>query len=103
MTRFNYTWILLVLVDKKILGGGITMLVVGVALLAFINSTVPAGQAGMTEEEIIDLLTKEQENKDMNTLASILSGAGFLLVLISFGARRKNKESTKKEEKKPAS
>jgi hypothetical protein len=39
----------------------------------------------------------------MNTLASILSGVGFLLVLISFGARRKNKESTKKEEKKPAS
>ncbi len=91
------------LVDKKILGGGITMLVVGVALLAFINSTVPAGQAEMTEEEIIDLLTKEQENKDMNTLASILSGVGFLLVLISFGARRKNKESAKKEEKKPAS
>ena len=79
------------------------MLVVGVALLAIINSTVPAGQAGMTEEEIIDLLTKEQENNDMNSLASILAGVGFLLVLISFGARRKNKESAKKEEKKPAS
>ena len=91
------------LVDKKILGGGLSMIVVGLTLLAIINSLVPAGQAGMTEEEILDLLTKEQENKDMNTLASILTGVGFLLVLISFGARRKNKESTKKEEKKPAS
>jgi hypothetical protein len=91
----------LVLVDKKILGGGLAMVLVGLALLAIINSSVPAGQAGMTEEEIIDLLTKEQENTDMNTLASILTGVGFLLVLISFGARRKSKGSAKKVEKKP--
>ena len=77
------------------------MLVVGMALLVGINSAVPAGKSGMTEEEVIDLATKELENQDMNTLASILTGLGFLLVLISFGARRKNKESTKKVEKKP--
>jgi hypothetical protein len=71
----------LVLVDKKILGGGLAMLVVGIILLIVINSSVPAGQSGMSEEEILDLLTKEQENKDMNTLASILTGVGFLLVL----------------------
>ena len=92
----------MVLVDKRILGGGLAMAVVGLALLTIINSSVPAGQSGMTKEEIIDLLTKEQENKDMNTLASILTGVGFLLVLISFGARRKSKESAKKEEKKPS-
>jgi dolichol kinase len=90
-----------VLIDKKILGGGISMLVVGMILLVIINSSIPAGQSGMTEEEIIDLLTKEQENKDMNTLAGILTGVGFLLVLISFGARRKSKGTAKKEEKKP--
>ena len=90
----------MVLVDKRILGGGLAMVVVGLALLAIINSSVPAGQTGMTEEEIIDLWTKEQENKDMNTLASILTGVGFLLVLISFGARRKSKDGVKKEEKK---
>ena len=89
------------LVDKKILGGGLAMLCVGIILLIIINSSIPAGQSGMTEEQIIDLLTKEQENKDMNTLASILTGLGFLMVLISFGARRKNKESAKKTEKKP--
>lgn len=77
------------------------MLVVGMVLLAIINSSIPAGKPGMTEEEIIGLMIKEQENKDMNILASILTGVGFLLVLISFGARRKNKEGTKKTEKKP--
>jgi len=91
----------LVLVDKKILGGGLAMLIVGMSLLISINSSTPVGMAGMTEEEIIDLATKEQENKDMNTLASILTGLGFLLVLISFGTRRKSKESPKKDEKKP--
>jgi hypothetical protein len=89
------------LVDKKILAGGIAMFAVGIILLAIINSSIPAGKSGMTEEEIIDLRTQEQENKDMNTLASILTGLGFLLILISFGARRKNKSNPKKEEKKP--
>ena len=90
----------MVLVDKKILAGGMAMLVLGMILLVTINSSVPSGKSGMTEEAIFDLLTKEQENKDMNTLASILTGVGFLLVLISFGARRKN-NGAKKIEKKP--
>ena len=77
------------------------MLVVGMALLAIINSSVPVGKAGMTEEEIIELMIQEEENKNMNTLASILTGVGFLLVLISFGARKKSAGSAKKEEKKP--
>ncbi len=89
------------LVDKKILSGGIAMLIVGGVILLYLNSVVPAGQAGMTEEEILELMIKEQENQDMNTLAGILFGVGFLLVLISFGARRR-KGSAKKEEKKPA-
>ena len=37
-----------------------------------------------------------------STVASILFGVGFLLVLISFGARRKKKGGAKKTEKKPA-
>lgn len=87
--------------DKRILGGGVAMLIVGMVFLLLINSSTPIGRTGMTDEEILDLATKEQENKDMNTLASILTGIGFLLVLISFGTRRRNKESPKKEEKKP--
>ena len=88
-------------VDKKIFAGGITMLVVGIIIVININATMPVGQSGMTEEEVIDLMTKQQESKDMNNLAGILIGIGFMLILISFGAKRRRKDSPKKEEKKP--
>jgi len=89
------------LIDKKIFAGGTIMLVIGVIIIININATMPVGQSGMTEEETIDLMTKQQESKDMNTLAGILIGVGFMLILISFGARRKRKGSPEKEEKKP--
>ena len=91
----------MVLVDKRILAGGIAMIIVGIILVVNISATMPAGQAGMTEEEVVDLLISQQENQDYNTLAGMLIGVGFLLVLISFGARRK-KDSAKRKEKKPA-
>ncbi len=77
------------------------MLIVGITLTVIISATMPAGQVGMTEEEIFDLMVAQQETQDYNTLSGILIGIGFLLVLISFGARRR-KGSAKKEEKKPA-
>jgi hypothetical protein len=89
------------LVDKKICAGGITMLVVGIIIMINLNATMPVGQSGMTEEEVIDLMTKQQENQDMTTLAGILIGIGFMLILISFGAKRRRKGSPEKEEKKP--
>ena len=89
------------LVDKKILAGGITMVIVGTIIMINLNAAMPVGQSGMTEEEIIDLMTKQQENQDMTTFAGILIGIGFMLILISFGARRKRKSSPEKEEKKP--
>ena len=76
------------------------MVIVGIILTVSISSTMPAGQTGMTEEEIFDLMVAQQETQDYNTLSGILIGIGFLLVLISFGARRR-KGSVKKEEKKP--
>lgn len=91
----------MVLVDKKILAGGLAMIIVGIILVLNLSATMPAGQTGMTEEEIVDLLVAQQENQDYNTLAGMLIGIGFLLVLISFGARRK-KDSAKRKEKKPA-
>lgn len=90
----------MVLVDKRLLVGGLAMLIVGFGLSFTINSSIPAGHSGMTEEEIIDLRTAEQENRDYNTLSGILIGIGFLLVLISFGVR-KRKGTVKREEKKP--
>ena len=82
------------------LAGGMLMIIVGLVLTISINDAVPVGQAGMTEEEVIDLLIAEQENEDYNTLAGILFGLGFLLVLISFGARKKKGKPTKQVEKK---
>ena len=76
------------------------MIIVGLVLTISINDAVPVGQAGMTEEEVIDFLIAEQENEDYNTLAGILFGLGFLLVLISFGARKKKGKPTKQVEKK---
>ncbi len=89
------------LIDKRILAGGLAMLVVGFSLSVSVSSSVPVGTTGMTEEETLELLLKQQENEDMNTLAGILIGVGFLLVLVSFGARRKRKGGPKKVEKKP--
>lgn len=76
------------------------MLVVGISISLYLNSIIPLGTPGMTETETLELLLKQQENEDMNTLTGILIGIGFLLVLISFGARRKRKDGLKKVEKK---
>ncbi len=89
------------LVDKKILVSGIAMIAVGISISLYLNSVTPVGTTGMTEEETLDLLIKQQENQDFNTLIGILIGVGFMLVLISFGARRKRKGGVKKVEKKP--
>ncbi len=91
----------MVLVDRRILSGGLAMVVVGITLSLYLNSTIPVGTSGMTEEETFDLLIRQQENQDMNNLSGILMGIGFLLVLISFGARRKRKGGAKKVEEKP--
>jgi len=89
-----------VLVDKKIFAGGMAMLIIGTIIMINLNLTMPIGHAGMTNEEIIDLMMKQKENQEKNTLVGILIGIGFMLILISFGARRR-KGSPKKEEKKP--
>ena len=90
------------LIDKKILCGGIALLVVGFALTATFGSMSPVGREGMTDDEIAAFLIEEQENQDYTTLAGIMIGVGFLLILISFGARRKKKGGAKRTEKKPA-
>ena len=90
----------MVLVDKRILAGGIAMIIAGM-VVAVTSGEPPTGESGMTEEEIIDLLIAEDENQAYQMLSGILVGIGFLLVLISFGARRK-KDSVKRKEKKPA-
>ncbi len=77
------------------------MIIVGIILSLYLNAVIPLGTSGMTEEETMDLLIRQQENQDLNNLSGILIGIGFLLVLISFGARRKRKDRVEKVEKKP--
>jgi hypothetical protein len=90
------------LVDKKILTGGLVMIAVGIAFSVTLNDSVPIGEGGMTEEQKLEFLLEERENSDYTTLSGILFGVGFLLILISFGARKKRKGGAKKTEKKPA-
>ena len=88
----------MVLIDKKILAGGLVMIIVGI-MITFTYSDQPIGQSGMSEEEVIDLLIAEDQNQAYQMLSGILIGVGFLLVLISFGARRKKDSATRKEKK----
>ena len=83
------------------MGGGLAMIIFGVVITFYLTETSPVGRAGMTDDQKLDLLIAEQENSDYRTLSGILIGIGFLLVLISFGARRKRGAGAKKTEKKP--
>jgi len=76
------------------------MIIIGI-IITVAYSDQPRGQSGMTEEEIIDLMIAEDQNQAYQMVSGILVGIGFLLVLISFGARRK-KDSVTRKEKKPA-
>ena len=78
------------------------MIIAGTVILLHLTEITPIGKTGMTEDEKLNLLLAERENSDYRTLSGILIGIGFLLVLISFGARRKRKGSAKKIEKKPS-
>lgn len=81
---------------------GIVMIIAGIVILSYLTEVTPIGKTGMTDDEKINLLLAERENSDYRTLSGILIGFGFLLVLISFGARRKRKGATEKIEKKPS-
>jgi len=81
---------------------GIVMIIAGTVILLHLTEITPIGKTGMTEDEKLNLLLAERENSDYRTLSGILIGIGFLLVLISFGARRKRKGGADKIEKKPS-
>lgn len=90
----------MVLIDRRIMAGGAALLAAGIIITAYLGAIVPVGTSGMTDEEAFDLELAQQENRDYTTLSSMLIAVGFLLVLISFGARRRRggKKSLKKKE-----
>ena len=90
------------LIDKKMLIGGMVMVIVGISISWYLTESTPIGKADMTDDEKLDLILAERENSDYRLLSGILIGFGFLLILISFGARRKRKGGVEKIEKKPS-
>ena len=78
------------------------MIMVGITISWYLTESVPVGKADMTEDEKLNLILTERENSDHQLLSGILVGFGFLLILVSFGARRRREGGTKKIEKKPS-
>ena len=89
------------LIDKRMLICGAIMIVVGITISLYLTESAPIGKADMTDDEKLNLILTERENSDYRLLAGILIGFGFLLLLVSFGARRKRKDDAEKIEKKP--
>ena len=88
------------LIDKKLLIGGAVMIVIGFTISWYLAESAPIGKANMTDDEKFNLILAERENSDFRSLSGILIGFGFLLILISFGARKKREGGAKKIEKK---
>jgi len=88
------------LIDKKLLIGGAVMIVIGFTISWYLAESAPIGKANMTDDEKLNLILAERENSDFRLLSGILFGFGFLLILISFGARKKREGGAKKIEKK---
>ena len=89
------------LIDKRMLIGGVIMVVIGITISWYLTESAPIGKAHMTEDEKLNLMLAERENSDYRLLSGILIGFGFLLILVSFGARRKRNGGSEKIEKKP--
>ena len=81
---------------------GTIMIVVGITISWYLTESVPIGKADMTEDEKLNLILAERENSDYRLLSGILVGFGFLLILVSFGARRRRKGGAEKIQKKPS-
>ena len=81
---------------------GVIMIIIGITISWYLEESVPVGKADMTEDEKLNLILAERENSDYRLLSGILVGFGFLLILVSFGARRRRKGGAEKIQKKPS-
>ena len=84
------------LIDKRMLFAGVGMIVIGTTISWYLTESAPIGKADMSDDEKLDLILAERENSDYRLLSGILVGFGFLLILISFGARRRRKDGAEK-------
>lgn len=82
--------------DKRIFFAGIIMLAVGIVISLYLNSNMPVGKPGMTEEETLKLYEDEATYTSLSTILQIIAGLGFFILIISFGLKRKQKGGTSK-------
>lgn len=78
-------------IDRRLLAGGAAMIAAGIAISLHLSASMPVGTPGMTEEAAAELILDQRENRDMGMLSALLAGIGFLLVLVSLGARRRRR------------
>ena len=78
-------------IDRRLMAGGAAMIAAGIALSLHLSASMPIGTPGMSEDAAAELILDQRENRDMGTLSALLAGVGFLLVLVSLGARRRRR------------
>ena len=77
--------------DRRIFFAGIVTLAVGITISLYVNSIIPLGKPGMTDAEISQFYLDEATDTSLAMLFQIVAGIGFLLLIISFGLKRKQK------------
>ena len=88
--------------DKRAFFIGIGILAVGITISLYLNTNVPVGKSGMTEEETLKLYQDEATYTSLSTLFQIISELGFFILLISLGLKRKKGGMGKPITQKPA-
>jgi len=88
-------------VDKRIFSLGIALLVSGIIIRFYLNSTYPVGRSGMSEQETLLLLQNQATNHALSDLFSIITAIGFFILLISLGLKRKKGDAGKITIQKP--
>ena len=81
--------------DKRIFSLGIALLISGIIIRLYLNSTYPVGRSGMSEQETLLLLQNQATNQALSELFSIIAALGFFILLISFGLKRKKGDAGK--------
>ena len=93
-------------IDRRLLVAGAAMIAAGIGVSLHLAASMPIGTPGMDEDAAAELVLDQRVNRDMGTLAALLTGVGFLLLLVSFGARRRRRRAGSgaalRTEKRPA-
>jgi len=88
--------------DKRIFAAGIAMLVVGLSISLYLNSSMPVARGNVTEGEAALLLDAQATYRQVITLFGYIAAFGFLITLISVGLKRKKGGAGKTVTQKPA-